>query len=360
MAGLEVDAGQGGVPTSVADQLYLEVRDEMNSQRVEILSLREEVDRLRGLSGEVERLRGLNEEVERLKGLSGKVERLRGLSEEVETLRARNLELEKEVARLKGETGGNKGGWKVVSCSAGTRVKLRKGDREGEVQVENKFASLADEGEGLEGSENREGKDRGKVSSEGSRRFSEGNRTGKVRRGKGAGSEVKAKGKRRRKVVIMGDSQVRHLGGAVSSEVGKVVCLPGAGIERVTRELGHIMDNGDSPVVCLSVGGNDVGRVRSVELRDRFSKALEYVRTKGGTLAVCGVLPRRGAGREWSSRAIGLNCFLEDYCKENAIVYIDNWSRFYGRDYMYTRDGVHLSRRGVAELGRSIGRELGF
>ena len=44
------------------------------------------------------------------------------------------------------------------------------------------------------------------------------------------------------------------------------VCLPGAGVRNVDERL-----EGVAPVVCLSAGGNDIGRVRPEELLRRVT-----------------------------------------------------------------------------------------
>ena len=137
------------------------------------------------------------------------------------------------------------------------------------------------------------------------------------------------------------------------------VCFPGAGIGHVAERLDRVLSGeGTNPVVCLSVGGNDIGKVRSEELFKRYREALGKIRDRGGIPIVCGVLPRRGVGREWLSRAIAINCRLEKHCANNGWAFIDDGQRFYGNDYLYCRDGVHLSREGVKTLSASLEREI--
>ena len=85
------------------------------------------------------------------------------------------------------------------------------------------------------------------------------------------------------KVVVVGDSQVRGLGKVLSSRGGKrwmSVCLPGAGVGDVVER-----SEGVAPTVCISAGGNDIGRVRPQELLRRLRQALERVRDLGGPLS---------------------------------------------------------------------------
>ena len=165
------------------------------------------------------------------------------------------------------------------------------------------------------------------------------------------------------RVLVLGDSQVRHLDSAFCARDRtrrSRVCLPGAGIGRVSARLDTCLEeDGTKPIVFLSAGGNDLGKVRSEELFGKFRLALEKIRNRGGIPVVCGVLPRRGVGNEWLSRAITLNRRLASHCKSNGWSFVDNWDRFYGKDALYARDGVHLSRQGVRVLAGTLEREVG-
>ena len=173
------------------------------------------------------------------------------------------------------------------------------------------------------------------------------------------GSKPQVKGK----VVIVGDSQVRGLGRvfcARDSSSRMCVCLPGAGVGDVVDRLDSVLaGEGVAPTVCFSVGGNDVGRVRDEELVRRYRIALGKVRELGGVPVVCGVLPRKYASAAWLSRASALNSRLADLCRGSGWLFVDNWSYFYGKDHLYTRDGVHLSERGTGALAWSLQRDLG-
>lgn len=163
-------------------------------------------------------------------------------------------------------------------------------------------------------------------------------------------------------VIVLGDSQVRHLATsfcARDKERRTTVCLPGAGIGRVSAKIDTCLkENGKKPIVFLSAGGNDIGKVKSEELIGKFRLALNRIKTKGGIPVMCGVLPRRGVGAEWLSRAIAVNSRLAAHCKSNGWAFVDNWDLFYGKDALYARDGVHLSRQGVRVFAGTLESEL--
>ena len=101
------------------------------------------------------------------------------------------------------------------------------------------------------------------------------------------------------KILVVGDSQVRFLDRAFCARDRKHrmrVCFPGAGIGHVSERIEACMaGEGTKPIVCLSAGGNDIGRIGSEELLRRFKEVLGKIRDKGGIPVVCGILPRRSA-----------------------------------------------------------------
>lgn len=131
--------------------------------------------------------------------------------------------------------------------------------------------------------------------------------------------------------------------------------------------MGHISDRieacmaseGSNPIVFLSCGGNDVSRVPSEDLLRRFRELLGRIRDAGGSPVVCGVLPRRGVGDGWLSRAIAVNSRLAEHCERNGWLFVDNWDLFFGNDALYARDGIHLTFKGVEALSDSLERALG-
>ena len=53
---------------------------------------------------------------------------------------------------------------------------------------------------------------------------------------------------------------------------------------------------------------------------------------------------------------LGLNERLMRMCGEDGVSFMDEWSRLYGRQELYARDGVHFSRKGMQELSECLER----
>ena len=185
-------------------------------------------------------------------------------------------------------------------------------------------------------------------------------REGADGRREASGGAVEGKGK----VVVIGDSQVRFLDRVFCDKDRKnriSVCLPGAGIGDVGDRVGRCLaGEGVKPIVCLSAGGNDIGRVRSEELVRRCKETLGRVRDLGGVPVMCGVLPRMRAGKRWLSYALALNCRLAEHCKSNGWAFIDHWDLFYGKQELYTQDSIHLSKEGVEVFASALERQVGL
>jgi lysophospholipase L1-like esterase len=67
-----------------------------------------------------------------------------------------------------------------------------------------------------------------------------------------------------------------------------------------------------------------------------------------------GILPRIHIERELVSRIIGLNERVKNHCKGTKVTFIDLWDSFKNNDYLYSRDGLHLSKAGSALYGTLI------
>ena len=76
--------------------------------------------------------------------------------------------------------------------------------------------------------------------------------------------------------------------------------------------------------------------MRNEELFRIFRQAIDKIRGKGGISMLCSVLPRRGFGAEWLSRAIAVNYRLANHCKCNEWTFIDNRDLFYGKVILYS------------------------
>lgn len=161
------------------------------------------------------------------------------------------------------------------------------------------------------------------------------------------------------KVIVLGDSQVRYVGKHLNRK-SKVCCYPGAGVSKIVGVLEDasfkVVDQAAD--VVIHVGGNYILRRGSEELYAGLERALRKARDRGSSVTVTAILPRLSQGREWLSRALGMNSRLETLCHRLGVGFLDLWDSFYGNKGFYARDGVHFSYRGVRFLGQELDRFL--
>ena len=124
-----------------------------------------------------------------------------------------------------------------------------------------------------------------------------------------------------------------------------------------------IVGDGWQGNMVVSVGGNDIrveGGMGTEELLRRFKDMIKKVKAQCGRMVVCGILPRIYMGKWWNSCAMGVNHRLDSFCQDNDVTFLDTWDSFIHQQWLYARDGIHLTRRGQENLSERINEILGF
>ena len=74
-----------------------------------------------------------------------------------------------------------------------------------------------------------------------------------------------------------------------------------------------------------------------------------------GQIVLSGIPPVRG-GRTRNNSRISINLRLQALCQEEGVGFLNMWEHF---DLPFTKDGLHLNKRGAAVLGKGFLRALG-
>ncbi|KAK3560517.1 hypothetical protein QTP86_009753 [Hemibagrus guttatus] len=160
-------------------------------------------------------------------------------------------------------------------------------------------------------------------------------------------------------VVIIGDSIVRHVRATAAKGKVHARCLPGARVLDVSAQVPAILKKNIGAVV-LHAGTNNI-RLRQTEiLKKDFRSLVEKVRTTSPTtrIIVSGPLPTFQRGIERFSRLFAFNEWLQSWCQDQKLPFVDNWNLFWERPRFYRPDGLHPSRVGAAVLSDNISRTL--
>ncbi|KAK3526991.1 hypothetical protein QTP86_006131 [Hemibagrus guttatus] len=157
--------------------------------------------------------------------------------------------------------------------------------------------------------------------------------------------------------VIIGDSIVWHVRATAAKGKVHTRCLPGARVLDVSAQVPAILKKNIRAVV-LHAGTNDI-RLRQTEiLKKDFRSLVEKVRTTSPTtrIIVSGPLPTFQRGIERFSRLFAFNEWLQSWCQDQKLPFVDNWNLFWERPRLYRPDGLHPSRVGAAVLSDNISR----
>ncbi|KAL0151928.1 hypothetical protein M9458_052766 [Cirrhinus mrigala] len=164
-----------------------------------------------------------------------------------------------------------------------------------------------------------------------------------------------------RDAVIVGDSIVRYVRATLAKGKVHTHCFPGARVLDVSAQIPAILKDGESVgAIVLHAGVNDT-RLRQTEVLKRdFSSLIETVRSTSPAtrIIVSGPLPTYRRGHERFSRLLALNEWLLTWCKEQKLLFVNNWNLFWERPRLFRADGLHPSRVGAELLSDNISRTL--
>ncbi len=105
---------------------------------------------------------------------------------------------------------------------------------------------------------------------------------------------------------------------------------------------------------------NDTKMRQTETLKRDFRSLIETVHSTSPvtTTIVSGSLPTYRRGHERFSRLFALNEWLLSWCKEQKLLFVNNWNLFWERPRLFRADGLHPSRVGAELLSDNISRTL--
>ena len=139
------------------------------------------------------------------------------------------------------------------------------------------------------------------------------------------------------------------------SEWEKGVCEGGA-VGCVAKVVGP----GKGGAVLVHVGTNDVNKNGSYEVMGRYRELVrELKRVWVGQIVLSSV--RDSTGEGWvcqEHRRTSINLKLQALCQEEGGGLLNMWEHFEQGDQLFSKDGLHLNKRGAAVLGKGFLRAL--
>ena len=109
--------------------------------------------------------------------------------------------------------------------------------------------------------------------------------------------------------------------------------------------------------IVIHTGTNDV-RLRQSEItKQNFISVCRFAQQMSDSVTFSGPIPIR-RGDEMFSRISDLNRWLSEWCANNNVGFIDNFSSFLGKPRLLKRDGIHPTPEGAVLLSRNIDHHL--
>uniref|UniRef100_A0A8C4TLH8 SGNH hydrolase-type esterase domain-containing protein n=1 Tax=Erpetoichthys calabaricus TaxID=27687 RepID=A0A8C4TLH8_ERPCA len=161
-------------------------------------------------------------------------------------------------------------------------------------------------------------------------------------------------------VIVVGDSIVRNLNITCPNRKSFVSCFPGACVRDVTRRAPVIYKNRAVGAIVLHAGVNDIRHRQSEILKADFTALIKDTkeRTPSAKIFISGPLPLVRQSNEYYSRLLGLNNWLQGFCKNQDIGFINNWDLFWERLRFFKRDGLHPKSFGARVLSENISKVI--
>ena len=150
---------------------------------------------------------------------------------------------------------------------------------------------------------------------------------------------------KRDEVIYMGDSIVRKIDRTVCrgrKEKTTTVCLPGARVDDVRKQIGQVMGPGTGGSICVHVRTNDTDKEGTTAIVGKFRASVRELKA-------------RRVGKIW----ISINSQLDGMCIQEKVGFVDLWAAFAGRPDLYREDGLHMTDRGAEVLGAGLARSMG-
>ncbi len=161
--------------------------------------------------------------------------------------------------------------------------------------------------------------------------------------------------------VIIGDSIVWHVHAMLAEGKVHTHCFPGAPVLDVSVQIPAILKEDESvAAVVIHAGANDTKLRQTETLKSDFRSLIETVRSTSPamTIFVSGPLPTYRRGQERFSRLFALNEWLLSWCKDQKLLFVNNWNLFWEHPRLFRADGLYPSRVGAELLSDNITRTL--
>ena len=173
--------------------------------------------------------------------------------------------------------------------------------------------------------------------------------------------------KQEKKVLIIGDSNVRSLKGFLNEPTNELQIIPGARFTDIKHYIESDVKKGEHSQIVIHVGTVDCSS--DITLQDAANEA-DYMlqdakdQTFNGDVVFSSICPRFDI-KPANERVRKLNTMIQGICDKKQVKYIDNSLTFTFKDdsidqQAIAKDGLHLNREGGRRLAKNLSIHAGI
>ena len=185
---------------------------------------------------------------------------------------------------------------------------------------------------------------------------------GAVGAGSGDGAAIEIGRHEVWETVFVGDSMIKYVDSSFCRKDcrHRILCIfEGAGVRDIEGRVNDIVSgHGRKKFVVVHGGVNDVGEVYSEVLKNKYRILGKRLKAKGCEVMLFGILPRLGNNIAIRNRAIDVNQWLEEWCREEGFTFKKQWESFREQRECFRNVGRILNRKGTARF--AVGIEEGI
>ena len=104
-------------------------------------------------------------------------------------------------------------------------------------------------------------------------------------------------------------------------------------------------------------GRNNTDKAGTTALVEKYRSLLKKTKqARAGQIILSGILTVFGNRIQGyiNSKRMAVKGMVKRLCKEEEVGYVDLWDSFMGKEELYVRDGLHLSRKGAAVFAEGL------
>ena len=119
----------------------------------------------------------------------------------------------------------------------------------------------------------------------------------------------------------------------------------------------QVMRRRNGAPILVNIGTNNSDKEGTTAIVEKYRYLLKKTKqARVGQIILSGIYQwlEAGADDTKKSRRMAVNVMVQQLCREDEVGFVDLWDSFVGKEEMYMRFGLHLSRKGAAVFAEGL------